>query len=149
MPSSTARATARSRSAGSPRTIKPPTSPHPKASAETLSPVLPSVRYSIPSGTEAEAAAQLARGEGLAVDRRPDVEFLRAGERPDYDRLQARVLHQARGDLERRGVFTRERDADLLARAVRPAAQRVVAHRVESADEAHARQVLDRGHARS
>src|SRR5437867_543473 len=47
MPSSTARATARSRSAGAPRTMMPPTSPHPKASAETLSPVLPSVRYSI------------------------------------------------------------------------------------------------------
>src|SRR6266436_794457 len=47
MPSSTARAMARSRSTGSPRTIKPPTSPQPKASAETLSPVLPSVRYSI------------------------------------------------------------------------------------------------------
>ena len=96
---------ARSRSAGSPRTIKPPTSPHPKASAETLSPVLPSVRYSIPSG--AEAAAQLARRERLAVDRRPDVEFLRAGERPDHDRLEAGVLHQSRGDLERRGVVTR------------------------------------------
>ena len=47
MPSSTARATARSRSAGAPRTMMPPTSPQPKASAETLSPVLPSVRYSI------------------------------------------------------------------------------------------------------
>src|SRR6266542_1107888 len=47
MPSSTARATARSRSAGAPRTMMPPTSPQPKASAETLSPVLPSIRYSI------------------------------------------------------------------------------------------------------
>src|SRR5215813_12096754 len=47
IPSSKARATARSRSAGAPRTIRPPTSPHPKASADTLSPVLPSVRYSI------------------------------------------------------------------------------------------------------
>src|SRR6187549_3674664 len=47
MPSSMARATPRSRSAGAPRTISPPTSPQPKASADTRNPVRPSTRYSM------------------------------------------------------------------------------------------------------
>src|SRR6187401_2176180 len=45
MPSSMARATPRSRSAGAPRTISPPTSPQTKASADTRNPVRPSTRY--------------------------------------------------------------------------------------------------------
>src|SRR6185437_17006715 len=47
MPSSTARATARSLSAALPRTIKPPSAPQPKPSTESLTPVLPSIRCSI------------------------------------------------------------------------------------------------------
>src|ERR1700730_5558998 len=47
MPSSSARATPRSRSAGAPRTISPPTSPQPNPSADTRSPVRPSTRYSM------------------------------------------------------------------------------------------------------
>ena len=47
MPASSARATARSWSAGAPLVIRPPTAPQPKVSTETCSPVRPSVRFSI------------------------------------------------------------------------------------------------------
>src|SRR5688572_31051329 len=47
MPSSSARATARSWSAGSPRVISPPTAPQPNERTETSSPVLPSRLRSI------------------------------------------------------------------------------------------------------
>src|SRR6266571_3929710 len=47
MPSSTARATARSRSAGVPRIINPPTLPQPKPSAEIVSPVRPRILCSM------------------------------------------------------------------------------------------------------
>src|SRR5260221_13503003 len=47
MPSSTARAMARSWSAAAPLVIKPPTAPAPYPSVETFSPVFPSVRISI------------------------------------------------------------------------------------------------------
>src|SRR3954447_21397908 len=46
MPSSSARATARSWSAGSPLTISPPTAPQPNPSSEILRPVLPNLRFS-------------------------------------------------------------------------------------------------------
>src|SRR5437867_6264652 len=47
MPSSIARATARSRSPGAPRMMSPPTLPQPNPSVETLRPVLPRFRNSM------------------------------------------------------------------------------------------------------
>src|SRR5258707_5229404 len=78
MPSSSARATARSWSADAPRTMSPPTAPQPKPRTESLTPVRPSARCSIRSlqprvsGAQDVAgggAGQLALGVGdLAVD---------------------------------------------------------------------------------
>src|SRR5262245_44534849 len=99
MPSSSARATPRSRSAGAPRTIRPPTSPHPKASADTLRPVLPSVRYSMEVSSERsdhafrlviraafypsrESAALTAEVRLRLVDRVPHALRIVVGERP-------------------------------------------------------------------
>src|SRR5215207_5339856 len=47
MPSSRARAAARSWSAAAPFTISPPTAPQPKPSSDTSRPVLPSLRFSM------------------------------------------------------------------------------------------------------
>src|SRR5512134_2432898 len=79
MPASTARATARSRSAGVPLTINPPTSPHPNPSADTRSPVRPSTRccidtlpapeYYTDSLTPVPPAASLAPMGDLDFDR--------------------------------------------------------------------------------
>src|SRR5215813_4322263 len=108
MPSSTARAMARSRSTGSPRTIKPPTSPQPKASAETLSPVLPSVRYSIelamavnPTPTAGVSAGPCWRQAVLPQD-----ESDRQGEKGPHDEVEdpqpARLVeHALHGGPER------------------------------------------------
>src|SRR5579862_6005864 len=74
MPSSSARATARSWSAGAPLIISPPTAPQPKPRADSSSPVRPNLRFS----TTAASAIVLPnirsgsnrRGGGLSIQRR-------------------------------------------------------------------------------
>src|SRR3954453_2229272 len=69
MPSSSARATARSWSAGSPLTISPPTAPQPKPSSETSRPVLPNLRFSThPSRAAWLSPDKIVPERGLSTD---------------------------------------------------------------------------------
>src|SRR5262249_19734325 len=83
MPSSSARATARCWSPGVPRTISPPTLPHPNPRAPTVSPVLPRGRRSM-----SFSCAETVRVEGPPMA----VPFMVRSLRIDHARREERKL---------------------------------------------------------
>src|SRR6516164_2686962 len=126
MPSSMARATARSWSAGSPRTISPPTAPHPNPRTDTSSPVRPSFRLSIASSMLAGVADQIRRGEYCQSRReRPGDGGNMANSALIEDLVAANRILSQQGVVDGFGHVSARCEADpmrfLLARSMAPA----------------------------
>src|SRR6516165_10992247 len=91
-----------------------------------------------------ERLPQLRLGHETRVDGRADIELASAGQRPDDQRREARILHELFRHLERLGIIARDRNRNRRALAVRFAAQITGVDRVEGPHQTHAGQILRR-----